>query len=61
MRQHLEALDTPGGHMLVCLLVVLIGAAFCRVAIPKGEDLIIGGSGALFMAMRGRRTDNAAQ
>jgi hypothetical protein len=50
-----ELLDTPGGHMVVCLLLVFIGAGFHLMQVPKAEDLIIGGSGALFMAMRGRR------
>ena len=48
------SIDTAGGHLIVCLIVILIGAAFCALKIPKGEDLIMAGSGALFMSMRGR-------
>ena len=47
-----ERIDTPSGHILVCLLLVLIGAAFHKLTIPKADDLIVGGSGALMMAMR---------
>ena len=51
-------LDTPGGHMLMCLLVILVGAGFALLKIPKAEDLIIAGSGALFISMRGRGSEN---
>ncbi len=48
------SIDTPGGHSIICLLVILIGAAFCLLKIPKGEDLILMASGALFAALRGK-------
>ena len=47
-----EQIDTPSGHILVCLALILIGAAFHKASIPKSDDLIVGGSGALMMAMR---------
>ena len=49
----LAALDSPGGHIAVCLAVVVLGAVFCALQIPKGEDLIVGGASALFACMRG--------
>lgn len=48
----LSALDSPGGHIAVCLVVVVLGAVFCSLQIPKGEDLIVGGASALFAVMR---------
>lgn len=57
MRTFLDGLDTPGGHMLVCFLVILLGASFHALSIPKSDDLIIGGSSVLFMAMRSRRKE----
>lgn len=52
----LQEVDTPGGHILVCLLVIALGAGFCALRIPKGEDLIVGGSSVLFMAMRAAKS-----
>lgn len=52
MKEFLEELDSPGGHMLVCVLLILLGATFHLIGVPKSEDLIMGGSGALLMAMR---------
>ena len=51
----MDHLDTPGGHMLMCLVLVLLGATFHLFGVPKGEDLIISGSGALLFAMKNAR------
>ena len=52
------SLDTPGGQMIVCLIVILIGIA-CSVAhVSKGEDLIPLGAGGLFLAMKGKGAIN---
>ena len=50
----MASIDTPGGHSVICLLVILIGASFCLLKVPKGEDLILMASGALFAALRGK-------
>jgi hypothetical protein len=54
----MATMDTPGGHILVCLAVIFIGAAFYFFKVPKGEDLIMMASGALFMAVRGKGAEN---
>jgi hypothetical protein len=49
-------IDTLGGHITVCLGIIFVGAAFYCFKVPKGEDLIVMASGALFMRTRqGRR------
>jgi hypothetical protein len=53
MRTFLEQLDTAGGHIMVCLALIGIGAGFYVLKIPKAEDLIVGATGVLFAAMRG--------
>jgi hypothetical protein len=58
MARLVSTIDTPGGHMLVCLLVILLGAAFAWLKLPKSEDLIVAGSATLFQAMRGRGSEN---
>lgn len=52
------SLDTPGAHMLICLTVICLGAAFYALRIPKGEDLIVAGAATLFQAMRGKGAEN---
>jgi hypothetical protein len=54
MRPFLDNLDTPGGHIIVCLTLILLGAALWKCAIPKSEDVIVGAVGVLFGSMRGR-------
>jgi hypothetical protein len=51
-------LDTSGGHMLICLFVIGLGALFASIKLPKGEDLIVAGAATLFQAMRGRGSEN---
>lgn len=51
-------IDTPGGHMLICLFVICLGATFTALRLPKGEDLIVAGAATLFQAMRGRGAEN---
>lgn len=52
MKPFFDSINSTGGNMIVCLLVIVTGAVFYRLGIPKAEELIMGGSGALFMAMR---------
>lgn len=50
----LSQLDTPSGHIVVCLVLILVGAALWKLGVPKSDDLIIGATGVLFGSMRGR-------
>lgn len=53
----IDHLDTPAGHMLICLVVLLLGGAFHLFGIPKADDLIVGGSAALFACMRAKNSN----
>jgi len=52
------SIDTPGGMVLVCIVLILMGAAFSKLGIGKGEELITLSAGALFAAMRGKGAAN---
>jgi hypothetical protein len=54
MRGFIAQLDTPGGHIVVCLLLIVMGALLYKAGIPKTDDLIVGATGVLFGSMRGR-------
>jgi hypothetical protein len=49
----LNSLDTPAGHIIVCFTLILIGAIFVKLSIPKAEDLIIFALGTLGRSMLG--------
>lgn len=52
-------IDTNGGNQLLCIVVILIGVAILRFAgLHEGVGLIIGGSSALFMAMKAKGAEN---
>lgn len=53
MKALFDQIDTPGGHICACFLLIAIGAAFFKFGIPKAEDLIVGATGVMFGAMRG--------
>lgn len=53
------ALDTPGGHIIIGVGVILIGGAFLKVGIPEGKDLILFASGALMRSMLGQNGKGA--
>lgn len=53
------ALDTPGGHVLVGVILILIGGVFLKLSIPEGKDLILFASGALFRSMLGQNGKGA--
>ena len=47
-------LDTPGGHMIFCLVLISTGALMCKIGlVEEGKPLIAGAGGAALMAMRG--------
>ena len=53
------SIDTPGGHVIVCLIVMVFGFVACKLGIAKeGGELITGGAAALFLSMRGRGSEN---
>jgi hypothetical protein len=52
MKPLLEALDTPGGHLALLVLLMLIGIAMEVAKLPKAEDVLVGSFGALLMGLR---------
>lgn len=48
-------LDTPGGHMIFCLLLILVGAGMHAAGMVEDGRILIGGAtGAALMAMKGQ-------
>lgn len=55
MKDYIALLDTPGGHMLACLLLVVLGlAAFRYIDNNLGSTMVLGATGVLFGAMKGQ-------
>lgn len=51
----LAAIDTPGGHMLGCFVLIFIGVFIVKMGITsQGDALISGAAAAIFMAMKGQ-------
>jgi hypothetical protein len=46
--------DTPGGHILVCLTVIVIAVGMFFLKIPEYKDMVVGALAVLFAAMRGK-------
>ena len=48
------ALDTAGGHMIVCVILIMLGAGIELLGLrEEGKGLIAAAGGAVLMAMRG--------
>ena len=49
------AIDTPGGHMVICLFLIVAGVgAHLFIQDPLLHDLVIASEGVLFGAMKGQ-------
>ena len=53
----LGRLDSPGGHIAVCVALILIGMAAAVAKVPKVEDVVIFALGALGRSMLGETND----
>jgi len=50
-----DALDTPGGHIAVCFVLLCLAAVFFVLGLrSEGHDLIIFASGVLSRSMMGK-------
>lgn len=47
----INRLDTPGGHIVVCLFLVVFGCILSTFHAPKSEDIIVFALGALGRSM----------
>jgi hypothetical protein len=48
-----DNLDRPGGHILVCLALLAVGAVFHKLQVPKADDVIVFALGVLARSMYG--------
>jgi hypothetical protein len=54
MKEFFGELDSPGGHIAVCIGLILLGAALSKFSVPKAEDLIIFALGTMGRSMLGK-------
>jgi hypothetical protein len=50
-----EFLEREAGHVVVCLILIVMGAGLWMLKVPKGEDLIPFALGVLGRSMIGRK------
>lgn len=58
-KELLDSLDTPGGHIAVMVLLVLLGVSLVYFNIAKGEDVLVGAFAALLAMLRGTVTNSS--
>jgi len=46
-----DAFNTRGGHVIICVLLLLMGAAFIKVGIPEGRDILMFSLGVMARSM----------
>lgn len=49
----LDSIDTPGGHICVLVMLMLMGVGMVHIGVAKGEEVLIGTFGALLAVLRG--------
>ncbi len=55
MKELFAALDTPGGHMAVCIMLIVIGGGMHKFGLTvQGDTMITSASAAIFFAMKGQ-------
>lgn len=52
MRLRIDQLDTPGGHIVVALLVFLVGVVMIVLKLPKGDEIVAGALACLYTSLR---------
>lgn len=53
LQAFVDAFDSHGGHILICIFLLGIGALFIKLGIPKGDDIIVFSLGVLARSMYG--------
>jgi hypothetical protein len=46
--------DTPGGHIMVCSLLIIVATGMYFLKVPEYRDVLVGSLTVLFAAMRGK-------
>ena len=54
-----DVLEREAGHVVVCLLLIAMGAGLWMLKVPKGEDLIPFALGVLGRSMVGRKPEDS--
>lgn len=60
LQRFVDSFDTHGGHIIVCSFLLVLGAVFIKLQIPKGDDIIVFALGVLARSMYGS-TERATQ
>ena len=55
MQVRADCLEREAGHIVVCLILIVMGAGLWMFKVPKGEDLIPFALGVLGRSMIGRK------
>ena len=53
-----DFLEREAGHVVVCLILIVMGAGLWMFKVPKGEDLIPFALGVLGRSMVGRKPED---
>lgn len=54
MKDFFAAIDTPGGHMVICMALIGMGFSAHKLGLAvQGDTLITGATAAIFFAMKG--------
>ena len=57
----IDAFDRPGGHILICMALIAMGAALYKIGIPNSEYLITFALGVLARSMMGQTLPDPGQ
>lgn len=59
MKNFVGEIDTPGGHITICVLLLLLAAAFHKFQVPKADDLIVFALATMGRSMLGKNGKGA--
>lgn len=54
MQKALRLLNTPGGHIVVLLFLIVLGLVAIKLRVPRGEEIMIGALAALWPLLTGQ-------
>jgi hypothetical protein len=54
----LDSLDTPGGHVFILLMLVVVSVGALAAEVPAAEPVAVAAGAALMVALRGQKRNN---
>jgi hypothetical protein len=60
-KELLDTLNTPGGHILILLMLVVGMTAATAFGVPKADDMCVGSFGALLAILSGKISNTLQQ